>query len=91
MSLVVSSSPIATTRPPEDKGCLGPKPADPTEVDEGTGFRRTGDALLFLAWNVDKEGAFIVEGFGRAGAAAVEVVEIEGAPVIFRCTSSIVA
>ena len=82
---------MATTCPPEDKGCLGPDPADPMDADEGTGFRRTGDAPLCLVRKVEKEGALIVEGLERVGSAAVEAIGIEGAPVILRCTRSLVA
>lgn len=46
-ALSVSSSPTATTSPPEDSCCLGPDAAEP-EADEGTGFRRTGDAVFIF-------------------------------------------
>lgn len=78
-----SSSPTATTSPPEDKGCLGPEPAEP-EADEGRGFRRTGEAVLileFCAWKEEKEGTLMVVGFERARIGVVAAVETEGAPL----------
>lgn len=77
-----SSSPTATTSPPEDKGCLGPDPAEPA-AEEGTGFRRTGEAVFifeFWAWKEEKEGTLMVVGFERARMVFVAAVETEGAP-----------
>lgn len=68
--------------PPEDKGCLGPDPAEP-EADEGRGFLLTGEAVLileFCAWKEEKEGTLMVVGFDRAGIGVVAAVETEGAP-----------
>ncbi len=61
------------------------------DADEGTGFRRTGDAPLTLAWEEEKEGALIIEGFKRAGGKVKEAVGLDGEPVILWCTRSIVA
>lgn len=57
-----SSSPTATTVPPEDNGGgLGLA----GEADGGRGFRRTGDDRLVLgacAWKAVKDGTSTVEG-----------------------------
>ena len=80
-----SSSPTATTSPPEDNGCLGPDAAEP-EAEEGRGFRRTGEEVLifeFWAWKEEKEGTSMVVSFVRAGMGVAAAVEAEDAPL--RC------
>lgn len=58
-----SSSPIATTRPPVDKGIL----CAMGDADAGKGFLLTGDEAFTLdvcAWNAEKDGTSMVDGVG---------------------------
>lgn len=80
---VNSSSPIATTRPPEDRGDL----VRIGDAEAGKGFRLTGEGVLLplaldaWVWNAEKEG-MSTEGYPNCfqrGSGGAELVGMAGA------------